>query len=38
MTIDIKNCGLGSAGDYCLVYIVYELLFSLRDGAVDVFD
>ena len=38
MTIDIKNCGLGSAGDYCLVYIVYELLFSLRDGSVDVFD
>ena len=38
MTIDVKNCGLGAAGDYCLVYIVYELLFALRDGAVDVFD
>ena len=38
MTIDIKNYGLGSAGDFCLVYIVYELLFSLRDGSVDVFD
>ena len=38
MTIDIKNCSLGAAGDYCLVYIVYELLFSWRDGAVNVFD
>ena len=38
MAIDVKNSGLGSAGHCCLVYIVYEVLFSLRDGAVDVFD
>ena len=38
LTIDIKNCGLGSSGDYALVYIVFENLFSLRDGSVDTFD
>ena len=38
MTIDIKNCGLGASGDFALVYILFENLFSLRDGSVDVFD
>ena len=38
MTIDVKNCGLGAAGDFCLVYIVYELLFAIRDGTVEIFD
>ena len=38
MTIDVKNCGLGSAGDSCKIFIIYELLLSLRDGSVDVFD
>ena len=38
LTIDVKNCGLGASGDFCLVYRVYENLFSLRDGSVDVYD
>ena len=37
LTLDVKNCGLG-AGDYALVYFVFENLFSLRDGSVDVYD
>ena len=38
LTIDVKNCGLGASGDFCLVYLVFENLFSLRDGSVDTFD
>ena len=38
LTLDVKNCGLGTSGDYALVYLVYENLFSLRDGSVDVYD
>ena len=38
LTIDVKNTGLGSSGDVCLVYLVYELIYSLRDGSVDVYD
>ena len=38
LTIDVKNCGLGNSGDYALVYIVFENLFSLRDGPIDVYD
>ena len=38
LTIDVKNCGLGASGDFCLVYLVFENLFSLRDGSVDVYD
>jgi hypothetical protein len=38
MTIDVKNSGLGASGDYALVHIVFENLFSLRDGSVDVYD
>ena len=38
LTIDVKNCGLGTSGDFCLVYLVFENLFSLRDGSVDVYD
>ena len=38
LTIDVKNSGLGSSGHVCLVYLVYELIYSLRDGSVDVYD
>jgi hypothetical protein len=38
MTIDVKKSGLGTSGDYCLIYMVYENLFALRDGSVDVYD
>ena len=38
LTVDAKNCGLGASGDFCLVYLVFENLFSLRDGSVDVYD
>jgi hypothetical protein len=38
MTIDVKNSGLGASGDYALVHLVYENLFALRDGSVDVYD
>ena len=33
MTIDAKNNGLGA-----LIYLVFENLFALRDGSVDVYD
>ena len=38
VVIDVKNSGLGSNGDFCLVYLIFENLFSLRDGSVDVYD
>ena len=38
LSIDVKNCGLGASGDFALVYLIYENLFSLRDGSVDVYD
>jgi len=38
MTIDVKGSGLGNSGDYCLIYMVFENLFALRDGSVDVYD
>ena len=38
LTIDVKSCGLGASGDFCLVYLIFENLFSLRDGSVDCFD
>ena len=38
LTIDVKNCGLGASGDFALVYLIFENLFSLRDGSVDVYD
>jgi len=38
MTIDVKNSGLGASGDYCLIHLVYENLFSFRDGSVDIYD
>ena len=38
LTIDVKNNTLRASGDYCLVYLYFDNLFSLRDGSVDVFD
>ena len=38
LTIDVKNCELGSSGDYALAYIVFDNLFSLRDGTIGLFD
>ena len=38
LTLDFKNTGLGSSGDVALVYLVYEIIYALRDGAVDVYD
>ena len=37
LTIDVKNSGLASP-DHVLVYLVFENLFALRDGSVDVYD
>ena len=38
LTLDFKNTGLGSSGDVALVYLVYEIIWSLRDGIAEVFD
>ena len=38
LTIDAKNTGLGASGDYCMIYLVYELIYSVRDGSIDVLD
>ena len=38
LVVDCKNTGLGSSGDVCLIYLVYELIYSLKDGSVDVYD
>ena len=38
LTLDFKNSGLGSSGDVALVYLIHEIIWSLRDGAVDVHD
>ena len=38
LTIDVKNTGLGASGDYALIYLYFDSLFSLRDGSVDVYD
>ena len=37
-TIDAKSTGLGASGDYALIYMVFENLFALRDGSVDIYD
>ena len=38
VTIDYANTGMGAAGDYALVYLVFDGIVSIRDGAVDVFE
>ena len=38
LTLDVKNTGLGASGDYALIYLVFENLFALRDGSIDVYD
>ena len=37
-TIDCANTGMGSAGDYALVDMVFDGGVSMRDGSVDVFE
>ena len=37
--LDFKQTGLGgSSGDVALVYLVYEIIWSLRDGSAEIFD
>ena len=38
VTLDFKNTGMGSAGDYALIYLCYDGIVSLRDGTVDVLE
>ena len=38
LSISVTNCGLGASTDFCLVYLIFERLFSLRDCSVDVYD
>ena len=38
LSISITNSGLGASGDYALIHLVFENLFALRDGSVDVYD
>ena len=38
LTLEVKNSGLGAAGDYAHVYLIFENLFAVRDGTVDLFD
>ena len=36
LTLDFKNTGLGSSGDVALIYVIFETIWSLKDGSVDV--
>ena len=38
ITTDFKNSGLGTSGDYCLIYLVFKNTFTLRDRTVNVYD
>ena len=38
VTLDFKNTGMGAAGDFCLIYLCYDGIVSLRDGTVDVLE
>ena len=38
VTIDYANTGMGGAGDFALVYMVFDGIVSIRDWAVDVFE
>ena len=38
LTLDFKNTGLGSSGNVALVYLIYEIIWSLRDGSAEIFD
>ena len=38
MTLDFNNTGMGSAGDYALVYLCYDGIVSLLDGTVEVIE
>ena len=38
VTIDYANSGMGGAGDFALVYMIFDGIVSIRDGTVDVFE
>ena len=38
VTLDCQNTGMGAAGDYALVYMVFDGIVSIRDGTVDVLE
>ena len=38
MTVDYANSGMGGAGDFALVYMIFDGIVSIRDGTVDVFE
>ena len=38
VTLDFQNSGMGEAGDYALVYMVFDGIVSIRDGTVDVLE
>ena len=38
VTIDYANTGMGAAGDFALVYMIFDGIVSIRDGSVDVFE
>ena len=38
VTLDFQNSGMGEAGDYALVYMVFDGIVSTRDGTVDVLE
>ena len=38
VALDFQNTGMGAAGDYALVYMVFDGIVSIRDGTVDVLE
>ena len=38
VTLDFANTDMGAAGDYALVYMVFDGIVSIRDGTVDVLE
>ena len=38
VTVDYANSGMGGAGDFALVYMIFDGIVSIRDGTVDVFE
>ena len=38
VALDFQNTGMGAAGDFALVYMVFGCIVSIRDWAVDVLE
>ena len=38
VTLDFQNTGMGTAGDYALVYMVFDGIANIRDGTVDMLE